>query len=139
MVNKKYTSEQFWKVYKNLPTDLQDALFSEENGDSLLDICEKNKADNNSDDIVDYVGAVLVGLLPPADFQKTLENELYITPEVAERISREINRLIFYPVKSSLEALYNPVATSQNEQSPRISTLPEIPSVGDDDYREPLE
>jgi len=73
---KKYTSEQFWQLYKKLPQELKDALFAEETGNNIYEICKRNEIEENLEEIVDYVGQVLLGVLPPEDFQKTLEKEL---------------------------------------------------------------
>ncbi|PIU16610.1 hypothetical protein COT20_00025 [bacterium (Candidatus Gribaldobacteria) CG08_land_8_20_14_0_20_39_15] len=103
---KKYTSEQFWKLYEKLPQELKDALFAEETGDNIYETCKRNGVEEHLDQIVEYVGQVLVGVLPPDDFQESLEKELRLEKEVAKKVAQEINRFIFYPVKSSLEELY---------------------------------
>ena len=108
---KLYTKEQFWKIYQKLPQELKDALFAEETGDNIYETCKRNDIEESLGTIVDYVGAVLIGLLPPEDFQEVLEKELTITKDKAKRITQEINRLIFYPVKSDLEQLYRPEIT----------------------------
>ena len=103
---KKYTQEQFWKLYEKLPQELKDALFAEETGNNISEICKRNKVEENLEEIVDYVGQVLVGVLPPEDFQETIEKELNLEKEVAKKTAHEINRFIFYPVKPVLEQLY---------------------------------
>ena len=103
---KKYTSEQFWKLYEKLPQELKDALFAEETGNNIYEVCKRNEIADNLEEIVEYVGQVLVGVLPPEEFQKTLEEELKLEKDLAKKIAQEINRFIFYPVKSSLEELY---------------------------------
>ena len=141
-MGKKYTHEQFWKLYKSLPQELQDALFAEETGDNTYEVCKKNGQEDKLGDIVDYVGQVLVGVLPPADFQKALEQDVGIAQEAAQKISREINRLIFYPVKTALEELYNTGISSPSEPTTTVIAEPteqEAPQKGDDNYREPLE
>jgi len=149
----KYTREQFWKLYEKLPQELKDALFAEETGNNIYDICERNGISENLDQIVEYVGQVLVGLLPPNEFQETLEKELRLEPEIAKKVYQEIFRFIFYPVKTSLEELYKiemiPIAgvpakptvkrvpEEKPEEKPEIS--PEEKPRGMDRYREPIE
>jgi len=138
---KKYTSEQFWKLYEKLPQELKDALFAEETGNNIYDICKRNEIEENLEQIVDYVGQVLVGVLPPEDFQETLEKELNLDKEVAKKVSQEINRFIFYPVKSSLEELYKIEITPAAKPTgitPPAEKKPSAPS-GKDVYREPIE
>jgi len=103
-----YPKEQLWKLYKNLPEDLQKAAFSEEVADNIQKICTKN---NVSDDklifnIAKNVGYVFLGLLAPNEFKNVLEKEIKIKKDKAEKISSQISRFVFLPLKKSLEALY---------------------------------
>jgi len=137
----KYTREQFWKLYEKLPQELKDALFAEETGNNIYDICQRNEIEENLDQIVEYVGQVLVGVLPPEEFQGILEKELKLEKEVAKRVSQEINRFIFYPVKPPLEELYK-IEISPPAKPTGITPPPEEkPSVPqkEDVYREPVE
>jgi hypothetical protein len=133
----KYTKEQFWKLYRKLPPELQDALFAEETGNSIYEICKRNEVSENLDKIVDLVRQVLMGFLPPGEFQETLEKELKLKKDVAKKVTQEINRLVFYPVKSDLEKLYKIeiAPPAQMKVSPPVSEKPPIPS-GEDVYRE---
>ena len=136
----KYTTEQFWKFYKKLPQELKDALFAEETGDNIYETCKRNGVENNLDQIVEYVGQVLVGVLPPDEFQATLEKEVKLKKDIAKKVAQEINRFIFYPVKSSLEELYKieiappakPKVVPPPEEKPPAPPAKDI-------YREPIE
>ncbi len=138
---KKYTQEQFWKLYEKLPQELKDALFAEETGNNISEICKKNEIEENLGDVVDYVGQVLVGVLPPEEFQKVLEKEIGLGKETAKKIAQEINRFIFYPVKPSLEQLYKIEITSSEkptETTTESAQKPETPP-DKDTYRELVE
>jgi len=138
---KKYTPEQFWKLYEKLPQELKDALFAEETGNNIYDVCKRNKILENLDQIVEYVGQVLVGVLPPEEFQETLEKELKLEKDVVKNVAREINHFIFYPVKSSLEELYK-IEIAPPAKPTGITPPPEEkPSAPPrkDVYREPIE
>ena len=143
---KKYTSEQFWKLYEKLPQELKDALFAEETGNNLYEICQKNGIEEDLDEIVDLVGQVLVGVLAPEDFQGALEKELKLKKESAKKVSREINRFIFYPVRPALEELYKieiAKPAGMEGPKPRIAAEDEeekpITPAKEDVYREPIE
>lgn len=147
---KKYTSEQFWKLYENLPKELKDALFSGETGNNIYEICKKNGIAEKLEDIVDLVGAVLVGVLLPDNFQKILEEELRIEDEVAKKVTHEINRFIFFPVKNSLAEMHKievappeqPVGTKpvgMQKTAPSETPAPEEKPRGPDIYRETIE
>jgi hypothetical protein len=104
---KEYPLEETWKLYEKLPSDLKEAIFSESTAEDIWNICERNEIPGEKiSEIARYTGRVLLGLLPPNEFQETLEKELGIESETAKRVSREITRYVFFPVKSSLEELY---------------------------------
>ena len=150
----KYIREQFWKIYKKLPQELKDALFAEETGNAIYDVCKRNDILNKLDGIVELVGKVLMGFLSPDEFQETLEKELKLKKEVAKKVSREINWSIFYPVRTELEKLYKieiaPPAKMKITPPPEILETkevapPEKPEEKEkkppiqDIYREPIE
>jgi hypothetical protein len=107
-MEKKYTPEEIWKIYEKLPEELKDAIFSEEAADNIFNICSRHgvKESRQISEVAKYVGRVLLGLLPPNELQETLEIEMKLEKEKAKKISQEVYRFIFYPVKASLEELY---------------------------------
>ena len=141
-----YSKEQFWKLYEKLPRELKDALFAEETGNTIYDICKRNEILERLDQVVEYVGQVLLGVLPPEELQKSLEEELKLEKELAKKVAQEINRFIFYPVKTCLEELYKieiaPIAGTPVKPLPRKKIegeeLKEKPKR-EDVYREPIE
>jgi len=137
---KEYTREEFWKLYEKLPQELKGALFAEETGNNIYEVCKRNGVENNLDQIVGYVGQVLVGVLPPDDFQATLEKEVKLKKDTAKKVAREINRFIFYPVKSSLEELYKIeiAPPAKPKVAPPPEEKPPAPPAKDI-YREPIE
>lgn len=141
-----YSREQIWKLYEKLPEELKEAIFSEETADSIWDICLRNGIeDERISEVARYTGRVLMGLLPPDDLREILEKELKLDKDAAKRISQEINRFIFYPVKIRLEELYKieiaPIAGTPVRPSLRKKTgEEEIEKPRKEDvYREPIE
>ena len=62
----------------------------------ISDICaEENFSEKQTDKISKYVGYVMLGILSPNEFQKTLREDLFLEEAVASRINRQILRLIF--------------------------------------------
>jgi len=152
-----YTQEQLLELYQNLPEDLKEAVFSEKTAQNIQDICTRSGVTERKtpEKVAKYTGYVLLGVLPPNEFQETLEKEVKLEKEVAKKVSQEINRFIFYPMESSLEKLYKIEITpppKPPERSPAVSP-PEVsppetaplseeekpPSKKPDVYREPLE
>lgn len=140
---KKYTSEQFWKLYEELPQELKDALHNEKTGNNIYDICKRNGILDNLDQVVEYVGQVLVGVFPPDEFEETIKKEIKLEKEVAKKVAQEINRFIFYPVKSSLEEIYKIEIVPPAK--PKVAPPPKPPEEkpkappGEDVYRELIE
>jgi hypothetical protein len=83
-----------------------------------------------------------MGLLPPSEFEETLEKEVGIEKEVAKGIKREVEMLIFYPVRTRLEEIYKieiapPAGPVRITPPPKLEEKPSPPKR--DIYREPIE
>ncbi|MFC1663528.1 hypothetical protein ACFL0A_00115 [Patescibacteria group bacterium] len=149
MSSKKYTREQFWNLYEKLPQELRDVLFAKETDSAIYDTCKRNEILDNISQVVEFVGQTLVGLLPPEEFQETLEKEVKLKKDIAKKVSQEIHRFIFFPMKSNLEKLYKIEITPPAKPSvvPSVKTLekallkekPEEEAGKPDIYREPIE
>jgi len=144
---KKYTPEQYWEFYKKLPEELKEVVFSPETADTIFDICKRNNIESDKvPEITRYIGEVLIGILPPDDFQETLEKELKIEKDLVKRVTHEINRLIFAPVKESLSEIYK-IKITVPEEIPPVKPAgakpgaisPEEKLKREDTYREPVE
>ncbi len=146
---KTYTKKQLWELYKKLPQEIRDMLFSLEASDNIYNICQKNNlSEEKVSEVSDYINQVLFGVLPPDDFQKVLEKELKLKAEIAKKVAQEINRFIFYPVRPALEELYRigpAKPTERKEEVPTSEEKPEEvekelkPPPRSDTYRESIE
>ena len=131
------------KLYKKLPEELQDLMSSEEMGDSLEAICNKYDILSYLYEINDYVGQTLLGLLPPNEFEEAIQKGLKVKQEKAKKITREVNRFVFYPVKSLLEDMYNMEIASIAKMKVKLPVIKkekktDKPSKSDT-YREDIE
>ncbi len=148
--------KEYLKLKKNLPRNLQKLLSSTEMHESLESICKKHEVFHYLSSVHEYVGKAILGLLPPDEFQKTVQEGLGLSKEKAKNITKEINRFIFYPVKSLLEDLYNmeiapmaqmnrkkPVQTkdiiASTERKKIKKQIEKEKKVQGDTYREPIE
>lgn len=145
MALKQFTKEELWKLYEKLPDELKEAVFSQETADHIFSVCERNQVDEVSR-VSYYVGLVLMGVLLPGDFQKTLEEELKLKGAAAKGVATEINRFVFYPVKPALEQLHKmeievsaKVVTPEPPVEPEVSGEAHDEDKGEDTYREPIE
>ena len=104
---KEYVKEQLWKLFEKLPKELQEIIFSEKTADAIGDICERNEVpEAKVPEVAKYTGRVLMGLLPPNEFEETLVKDVKLEREVAKSIAREITRFVFFPVKELLSQIY---------------------------------
>ena len=134
---KKYKEKQFWQLYAKLPQELKDAVFAEETDNSIYETCERNKITDKHEQIIEYVGQVLIGLLKPDEFQATIEQELELDTSVAKKVTREINRFIFFPVKRGLEDIYSmEIIPPAQMKTPRQTKKKPIKRGRKDAYRE---
>lgn len=142
-MEKEYSKEELWKLYDKLPGELKKAVFAEETAENIFNICGRNGIEEGEkiSKVAKYIGRVLMGLLPPNEFQETLEKELGLGKEIAKDITREVERYIFHPVKAELEELYKieiaPPARPTGI-TPPPQEKPPVPSKTDI-YREPIE
>lgn len=136
----KYTKKQFWELYKKLPQELKDAVFAEETDDSIYETCKRNKITDKHQQIIEYVGQVLIGVLKPNEFKTTIEQELELKKDIAKKVTQEINRFIFYPVKRSLEDVYSMEITPPAQMKELGPTEKKLIKKGRKDvYREQTE
>jgi len=138
---KEYTKKEFWNIYEKLPDELQEAIFSPETADHIKQACERSGVDQNSE-VARLTGQVLMGLLTPKEFKKTLREDLELTQEQVKSLYREINRFILLPVRETLSALYGvaikPTKKPQRVEGSREGSQEKEKNT-DDRYREPIE
>lgn len=139
-----YRQKQLWKLYEKLPEELKEAIFSEETADNIYDVCTREGIeDDRISEIARYTGWVLLGLLVPDEFQKTLEEKVKLKEGVAEKIASGINRFVFRLVKESLSSLYKIEIVPPSEAVERLEPLKPGTAIKEppkkDIYREPIE
>lgn len=104
---KEYEKEQLWKRYKNLPKNLQEAVFSEDIAIIIYKLCKKNNVEESlMSKIAKQVGHIFLGMLSPDILEEKLISELQIEKGKAKKISSEINQFILLPLKTDLENIY---------------------------------
>lgn len=126
-----YTQEQLNQIYDKLPEELQEAIFSMETANAVYNACLSYGAgDERGNKVSELVGQVLMGLLLPGEFQKSLEKEGGIKKDAAMNIARDITRFVFFPVKESLRQLHDVtgVANSTTPQTKKAAGEIEAPT-----------
>lgn len=131
-----FPQEQLKELYENLPKDLQRALFAPEITEKIKEICSNNNLnEEQNSEVAKYIGYVMLGVLPPEEFEETLRNELKISSETSRKISSEIFNSIFSTVNESLEALYaRKINYPEEKQAAPVKKI-----IKKDTYRESTE
>ena len=119
----KLPPEKFIELVDKQPQDLQDMLLSDMTGKDIQDICERNKMMEDLDYMINGVGDVFLGLLSPADFFEGLRKQSKANPGTIKEAINEINRFLFFPVKDSLEKVYN--LQCATDQAPKPEGSPQ--------------
>jgi hypothetical protein len=126
-MSEKIARKKFWELYHKLPVELQDALFSTEMGEEIVEICDRYNAD--LDIALDGFTEVLLGILPPDQYLDRLGKSLNNDPDAVRRFVHEINRFVLFPVKDALEEVYNlemtPLAGSPSPNASKKSVYQE--------------
>ncbi len=111
-----YSKDQLWKLYESLPDDLKEAVFSEETANTIHEACTKNNLEEEKiSEVAKYTGYVLLGLIPPNEFEKTLKDKVGLKDEALKQTAREIYRFVFFPLKETIEKLYEIEIESDEE------------------------
>ena len=141
-----YSKEQILQLYRDLPEELKTALDSEHTVDTIEEISrEYNLSNKGHSALVDSVGHTIMGLLPPNEFEQSLQDFGDIERDIAEKIARTARRFLFYPVRKSLSVLYDiPVLEANIVETMKTEPLATKPSVRKrpqrkDFYREKIE
>lgn len=114
-------------------------LLSTQNSEHIYSICKKYELlDERASEIAEYVGQVLLGVLPPEDFPEILEKKVKLKKDLAKKVSQEINRFIFYPVKENLASLYKIEVAPPAKPPLGPPPVKKPPPPPTDVYREPL-
>lgn len=125
-----YSKEGLWKIYNALPSDLQDAIFSEDTADSIDNICQICKIENVSL-AAKLIGRTLMGLLSPKDFINIAQKELNLEEERAKQFEMNVQHYIFNPVADDLEFIYG----SEKKETKDGAKEADVKN-GKDSYRE---
>jgi len=111
--------QEFREHYNNLPSELQEEIFSEFTAQKIARIVVRNSATRHMSEIARLTGRVLLGVLPPNRFISALAEHLEIDKQIAADIAQDINREIFFHVRESLKELYGLTAAETETAAPQ--------------------
>src|SRR3989344_8011198 len=114
--------EEYPEFFKNVPSKVIEFILSEETTSKITDICKKNGIAEleNIEGVAYRVALVLLSRLPKENLAYTIEKGVGLSPDVAKRISEEMNRLIFSlaPPPETEKTAMIPTAPEQKEETP---------------------
>jgi len=103
----KYTKEQLWNKFDNLPEKVKDIILAPKTIEILDTIVKENGVPvERGLKLARYVDLVLAGIVPITLFRETLEEELQIDQERARKIAMEIRDKIFMQIKDELRKIH---------------------------------
>ena len=134
----KYSKEQLWGLYRALPEELKQAIFSEKTADVIYNSCKKNgiEKDEKISQVAENTGYVLLGLINPQELKEIFLQEIKLKKDVAEKIYQDINSFVFFPLKEILEKLYKIKIESKKNTSPEKNVRKK--PARKDIYKEPV-
>lgn len=133
------SNDDIYKKIKSLPQDIQDAYFSDDFAQKILDIGKKNGLTMDKVGIFgDEIRNVMLGIIQTSDFIKNIADGLDIDKEKAKSMAEEVNQQIFQPIKASLRKVHGlpekpkttPPANSPQTTSPSPYVIPTKPATG---------
>lgn len=158
-----YTPEKFREFYNKLPEDIKEAMFDVDSADNIKSIGQKHKLHiDQTGELSTQIGHVMLGVLSPSEFVRSLADKLNISTNTARDITEDVNIKIFGPIRESLKEVHkireekdlkiNPSPTpnafdqkmkegfiSEEKKSTSEESRQPRPIVSNDPYREPVE
>lgn len=117
----KLPKEQTQTIFQSLPVELQDAILSAENAETIFEIGKKHGLlMDKSGELGEEIGYVMLGITKAADFPSVLKDRLDLPEEKVSFIVKDIDEKIFKPIRAHL------IKLTENQT---ISNSPTIPST----------
>lgn len=124
----KFTQEQLKEIYKKLPGDLKDAIFSVDSAKIIQETGKKyGLTIDKIGELADETGLVMLGLSAPSQFIPNLAVRLNVNKETARKIAADINTQIFAKVRESLKKVHGIAQTTEGVGAPPPPPPPILP------------
>jgi hypothetical protein len=137
---KEYSKEELEELYKELPEDLQKALFSNEIGEKVQAFCYERDIleEEVINKILKKLGYVFLGLLSPNEFKEEMKTDKVKDFDI---IWAKINNEVLMELKDGLDALYEISLTFEKIEDRPISKekRKKRERKASDKYLEPLD
>ena len=122
-----FTIQQSRQRFKNLPSTLQNALFSVQTAEAVEKIAQVNHIPKEkSVFIAEAVGLVLLGFIHLEEFPREISERANLAPEVAKVLAQSFEGRIFAPLKNDIEKAYAPAPEAPAPLPPSVSSSSQI-------------
>lgn len=119
----KYDQTELNQIYKTLPPDVQEAMFSVDSANAIQRIGKENGLMiDKMGALGQMVGLVMLGVIKSVSFAKEIEHEIGVNSTTAQKIVAQVNEQIFLPIRESLRKIQEKEVKSEWE-SESITTL----------------
>jgi len=136
----KYDTDKLNKLYRTLPEELKDILFSFDIAQQMQTIGEKYRLHHFTiRQLADEVAFVVLGVTPYGNFAEQLAKRLSMSKEEVAPIVIDIQENIFGNVQETLEKLNPGEVTKGEEGQSKDDSNKKRPYSGTDPYHEPIE
>lgn len=127
-----YTRQQLMSMYRALPQDLKEALYSIDTTQAIQAVSRAYGLHvDQMGELSNAIGQVMLGALHPRDFTKHIKSELAIDEQKASALTREVNLTVFTKIRESLKRIHSlredsAFETAVNNMPDRESLLRDI-------------
>jgi hypothetical protein len=137
---KKYTEDEYWALYKQLPSKVKDLFWEEDIAERINKIKERfSLTEEKENSLIEIIAHLFLGILPPEHVSSVIQKEIVLEEDHSEKLSNEVIRFIIYPVQHLLREIY----TDENFQNAGIKKMYGEENIvnkkNGDVYREPIE
>ena len=121
-----YTNEKTQEVFGALPEKVRQFIVSNESYEKLKEIRDKNKInEEQSGRLADLVGYLLMGMSSPGRLKSDIGMSLRVSNDVATKLSEEITKELFNPIRNDLEKIRLNRAGKKGVSQPTEDTVPQ--------------
>ncbi|MBU6426666.1 hypothetical protein KGQ27_00265 [Patescibacteria group bacterium] len=103
---RQFTSEEIQNQFEKLPAEVREAITSTEMNDKIEAVAKKHGLlIDQTGELVDEVGLVMLGLARSADFTSHMASRCSIDRKTALEIATDINSEVFNPIRQHLQKM----------------------------------
>ncbi len=141
---KEYTTDEYWKLYEDLPPKAQELFWEDDIDDRIEKIAERFRLnEQKKKKTIRTIAHLFFGIVPLSQIKTIVREEIALGEDDGEKLSKEIIRFIIYPVQHILrevheEEEFQKIGVKSGFQEEKGGEREKSSDFGDI-YREPIE